>query len=215
MRNKEGHAEDGGFTLVEMVVSFVIMLMLVTLSVAGVLAYQDYADYKRQNSYAQTLFSAAQTKLTGYSVRGQMKKLEDAALEKLDLAMIITPDGSTASESEKGLSAKKGTVYYLVGDRESYEKYRAGEYDGRSDHESRAYQALYGIFDEFLFDKSILNACIAIEFNPDSGQVYSVLYSDKCRKFTYLETSKNGRVNICDRQETYRNEYMIGYYGLD
>ena len=69
MRNKKGQDGDGGFTLVELVVSFVIMLMLVTLSVAGVLAYQDYADYKRQNSYAQTLFSAAQTKLTGYSVR--------------------------------------------------------------------------------------------------------------------------------------------------
>lgn len=215
MRNKKGYAEDGGFTLVELVVSFVIMLMLVTLSVAGVLAYQDYADYKRQNSYAQTLFSAAQTKLTGYSVRGQMKNLEDAASEKLDLAMIVTPDGSMASESEKGLSAKSGTVYCLTGDRESYEKYRAGEYNGKKDRESRAYQALYGIFDEFLFDKSILDACIAVEFNPDCGQVYGVLYSDKCRKFTYLETTKNGRVNICDRQEEYRNEYMIGYYGLD
>ncbi len=99
MRNKKGQDGDGGFTLVELVVSFVIMLMLVTLSVAGVLAYQDYADYKRQNSYAQTLFSAAQTKLTGYSVRGQMKNLEDAAMEKLDLSMLITPDGSAASES--------------------------------------------------------------------------------------------------------------------
>lgn len=215
MRNKEGQAENGGFTLVELVVSFVIMLMLVTLSVVGVLAYQDYADYKRQNSYAQTLFSAAQTKLTGYSVRGQMKDLENAASEKLDLSMVITPDGSAASESGKGSSVKNGTVYCLIGDRESYEKYRAGEYAGRTDRESRSYQALYAIFDEFLFDKSILNACIAIEFNPDCGQVYSVLYSDKCRKFTYLETSKNGRVNICDRQDEYRNEYMIGYYGLD
>lgn len=215
MRNRKGQAKDGGFTLVELVVSFVIMLMLVTLSVTGVLAYQDYADYKRQNSYAQTLFSAAQTKLTGYSVRGQMTNLENAASEKLNLSMVITPDGNTAAESEKGLLAKNGTVYCLVGDRESYEKYRAGEYTGRTDRESKAYQALYGIFDEFLFDKSILNACIAIEFNPDCGQVYSVLYSDKCRKFTYLETSKNGRVNICDRQDEYRNEYMIGYYGLD
>ena len=74
MKNKEQKLEkDCGFTLVEMAVSFVILLMLASLSVAGVLAYQDYADFKRQNSYAQTLFSAAQTKLIGYSVRGQME----------------------------------------------------------------------------------------------------------------------------------------------
>lgn len=215
MRNRKRQAKDGGFTLVELVVSFVIMLMLVTLSVAGVLAYQDYADYKRQNSYAQTLFSAAQTKLTGYSVRGQMSHLKESASDTVDLSLIITPDGLSASESERAELVKNGSIYCLVGDRESYEKYRAGQYDGRNDRESRAYRALYEIFDEFLFDKNILDACIAIEFNPDCGQVYSVLYSDKCSKFTYMETSRNGRVNINDRQEDYRNEYMIGYYGLD
>ncbi len=169
MRNRKRQASDGGFTLVELVVSFVIMLMLVTLSVAGVLAYQDYADYKRQNSYAQTLFSAAQTKLTGYSVRGQMRQLKESASDTVDLSLIITPDGISASESERAEIVKNGNIYCLVGDRESYEKYRAGEYDGRNDRESRAYRALYGIFDEFLFDKNILNACIAIEFNPDCG----------------------------------------------
>lgn len=215
MRNKKRQASNGGFTLVELVVSFVIMLMLVTLSVAGVLVYQDYADYKRQNSYAQTLFSAAQTKLVDYSVRGQLKQLEESASDVVDLSLIVTPDGTPASESESTEAVKDGMIYCLIGDRDSYEKYRAGEYEGRSDQESRAYQALYGIFDEFLFDKSILNACIALEFDPDSGQVYSVLYSDKCRKFTYIETSRNGRVNISDRQDGYRNEYMIGYYGLD
>lgn len=215
MRNRKRQASDGGFTLVELVVSFVIMLILVTLSVAGVLAYQDYADYKRQNSYAQTLFSAAQTKLIDYSVRGQMKQLEESASNTVDLSLIVTPDGIPASESERAEAVKNGNIYYLVGDRDSYEKYRAGEYEGRNDRDSRAYRALYGIFDEFLFDKSILDACIAIEFNPDCGQVYSVLYSDKCSKFTYMETNRNGRVNINDRQEDYRNEYMIGYYGLD
>lgn len=215
MRNRKRQASDGGFTLVELVVSFVIMLILVTLSVAGVLAYQDYADYKRQNSYAQTLFSAAQTKLIDYSVRGQMKQLEESAPNIIDLALIVTPDGTLASESERAEAVKSGNIYCLVGDRDSYEKYRAGEYEGRNDRESRAYRALYGIFDEFLFDKNILDACISIEFNPSCGQVYSVLYSDKCSKFTYMETNRNGRVNINDRQEDYRNEYMIGYYGLD
>lgn len=215
MKNREDKAANAGFTLVEMVVSFVILLMLASLSVVGVLAYQDYADYKRQNSYAQTLFTAAQTQLTGYSVRGQMGKLEEAATNTLDLNIIITPTGITAAQSDKGSEIKKKGVFYLVGNRESYEKYKAGEYAGKNDAESKGYQALYEMFEEFLFDKTVLDACIAVEFCPSEGQVYSVLYSDKCSSFTYTGKIKNGTVNILDRQEDFRNEYMIGYYGLD
>ncbi len=199
----------------EMLVSFVILMMLASLSVAGVLAYQDYADYKRQNNYAQTLFMAAQTKLTSYSVRGQMEELSQIGADTLELSAILTPDGISAAESQKGTEAKSGNIYCLVGNKESYQKYCAGEYQGRTDQESMGYQALYDIFDEFLFDKSVLNACIAIEYNPENAQVYSVLYSDKCSEFTYLAKNKNGRVNIQNRQEDYRSEYMIGYYGLD
>ena len=36
-----------GFTLVELVVSFVIILILASLSIVGVLAYQDFADLKK------------------------------------------------------------------------------------------------------------------------------------------------------------------------
>jgi len=215
MRNKKRKSGNKGFTLVEMLVSFVILMILASLSVAGVLAYQDYADYKRQNSYAQTLFLAAQTKLTSYSVRGQMNGLAEAASDTVELGTILTPDGSSAAESKKGAAVKSGNVCYLLGNRESYQKYCAGEYQGKTDKESMGYQALYDIFDEFLFDKSVLNACIAIEFNPECAQVYSVLYSDKCSEFTYFAKNRNGRVNIQNRQEDYRSEYMIGYYGLD
>lgn len=215
MRNKETQSRNEGFTLVEIAVSFVLLLMLVSLSVAGILAYQDFADFKRQNSYAQTLFSAAQTKLTGYSVRGQMDTLGEAAAEAVDLNQILTPTGVKASESAGGQDAKAGEIYCLVGNRESYEKYKAGEFMNRTDTRSRGYQALYDIFDEFLLDKSILNGCIAIEFSLDAGQVYSVLYSDKCSGFTYTGKNRNGTVNIQNRQEDYRSEYMIGYYGLD
>ena len=50
MKNRETKSHDDGFTLVEMVVSFVLLLMLVSLSVVGILAYQDFADFKRLRS---------------------------------------------------------------------------------------------------------------------------------------------------------------------
>lgn len=216
MKSKEGtENSNNGFTLVELVVSFVIILMLASLSVVGVLAYQDYADYRRQNNYAETLFTAAQSEITGYSVRGQMKRLQSVALHKLSLNEVITPEGIRASESKNGANAKQGEIYYLTGTKETYTAYLNGEYENKSDADSMAYCALYGLFEEYLFDKTILNAAIAVEYNPVQGQIYSVLYSDKCGGFTYTGENKDGIVNILNRQENYRSEYMIGYYGLD
>ena len=85
----------------------------------------------------------------------------------------------------------------------------------KKDMESRKYQVLYDILDEYLMDKSILSAAVALEYNPEKGLVYGVLYSDKNGLFTYTAANKNGRVNICNRQEDYISEYLIGYYGLD
>lgn len=203
MKNKQ---DSKGFTLVELAVCFVILLLLISTGIAGVLAYQDFADFKRQNSYAQTLFAAAQSQLTGYSVRGQMEELKTAADKIVDADTIIAPSGK---------SVNKSNIHFLTGTKEAYEHYLAGEYKGKSDEISRSYQALYDIFDQYLYDKSILKACISIEFDPEEGLVYGVLYSDKNESFTYTQKNKQGRVNICNRQEDYRSEFMIGYYGLD
>lgn len=214
MRNKK-KLDHAGFTMLEMSVTFVIMMLLLTLSVGGILAYQDYADYKRQNDFAQTLFSAAQTKLTGYSVRGQMEQIKRVSVNPVNLQQITTPNGENASESQAGEAVKQNGVYYLYGNKESYTRYITGEYKGRSDEESMEYTALYHIFEEFLFDRTILDACIAIEYDPETAQVYSVLYSDKCNAFTYTGKTGNGQVNISDRRDGFRSEQLLGYYGLE
>lgn len=210
MRNK-----NSGFTLVELLVSFALLLILTSISVVGVFAYQDFADFKRQNEYSQTLFIAAQNRLTAYDARGESDKMMGIPGTLLRLNMIVTPSGKSASETDNGMSAKKGPVYYLTGNKEAYEKYLAGEYRDRTDEASLCYQTLYDIFDGYLADKSILRAAISLEYNPEEGIVYSVLYSDKNNRFVYTGTNGDGMVNICDRREGYRSEYMIGYYGLE
>ena len=204
-----------GFTLVELVVSFVILLIIVSMGIVGVLAYQDFADFKRQNNYAQTLFVAAQSKLTACSVRGEDWEMQQMPGEELLLDTIITPDAKSAAGSSRADGTKSDTIYYLTGTKATYQKYKNGEYEGKNDPESRGYRVLYDMFDEYLIDKTILEAAVALEYNPKKGLVYGVLYSDKNESFTYTAVNKNGRVNVCDRREDYRSEYMIGYYGLD
>lgn len=215
MRNKNKKPGNGGFTLIELVVTFVIMLLLTSLSVVGIMAYQDYADYNRQNSYAQTLFMAAQTKLTAYSERGMLSELQEVSVNELELQKVKIANGVTANECESGQSVKSGTICYLYGGSENYRAYSQGEYRDRTDIQSREYQALYDIFDEFMTDKTVFEGNIALEYNPENGLVYSVLYSDKCGSFTYTGNTVNGTVNVLDRREHIRSERMLGYYGVD
>lgn len=204
-----------GFTLVELIVVMAMMLLLSTLSVAGILEYQDYANYKRVNSYAQTLFVAAQSQLTQYSVRGEMDQLEDIDYGVLNLSDVILPSGKKIAAKDADSAMEGKTIYYLTGTAKTYENYLAGVYESKTDSTSRTYQALYDIFDSYLYDKSILRAAIAIEYNPEEGLVYSVLYSDRVGAFTYEEESTEGKTAIGNRTEDYRSVQMIGYYGVD
>lgn len=214
-KNDMKQNRNAGFTLIEMIAVLVITVILSSLSVAGVLAYQDYSDYKRQNSYAQTLFVTAQTQLTGYCVRGQKSILEKAAVNPVALGTIVTPGGKFASADADSCASQLGEIYYLTGTRETYARYLAGAYYDKTDAESIGYQTLYDVFAEFMSEDSILNACISLEFSPRTGQVYSVLYSDKCTSFSYIRENRKDRLNILDRQDSYRSKNMIGYYGLD
>ncbi len=99
-----------------------------------------------------------------------------------------------------------------------YETY-VNDPEGFKNSNPQAYW-LYEILGSYVYDTTILNdAAICVEFTPDDGQVFSVFYSDKNKSFIYsnheAKTAGNGAADIVDRQEMYRNEYMIGFYGIE
>lgn len=99
-----------------------------------------------------------------------------------------------------------------------YETY-VNDPEGFKNSSPQAYW-LYEILGSYVYDTTILNdAAICVEFTPDDGQVFSVFYSDKNKSFIYsnheAKTAGNGAADIVDRQEMYRNEYMIGFYGIE
>ncbi len=94
----------------------------------------------------------------------------------------------------------------------------------------------YWVFEllaSYVYDISVLNgtkqadgsgngAAICVEVAPDDGQVVSVLYSDKNDQFIYKgladpdgTAESSGIVDIANRTESYRNERMVGFYGVD
>ena len=63
IKEKQGEA----FTLVELMVTMVLVGILLGASAAGIFYYQKWSVWQRQEHYARTLFLAAQSGMTQYS----------------------------------------------------------------------------------------------------------------------------------------------------
>ena len=64
-RTEQGaRANNSGFTLVELIVVLVLMMILLSLVIFGGLSWQDWSRFKHENTVAEDLFYAAQNQLT-------------------------------------------------------------------------------------------------------------------------------------------------------
>ncbi|MCD2492420.1 discoidin domain-containing protein [Lacrimispora sp. NSJ-141] len=225
---KAGRNSRGGYTLVELIVVIVILLILAGATVFGITRWLSFTDFKRQNEYAQTIFVAAQNQLTEYSENGRLSELQAAVSDEageyehvLDVTKLKGMDGEPYKlsevwpESDKdttrpNASRYQGEICSLIGTKEDYQNYLAG-------NAGKEMTALYDMLSAYLYDTSILNAAVCVEFTPEDGQVFAVLYSDKSTGFEYNPDNKAKRntVDISNRKSDYRKARMIGYYGVD
>ncbi|MDO5155032.1 MAG: prepilin-type N-terminal cleavage/methylation domain-containing protein [Eubacteriales bacterium] len=210
-----------GFTLIEMVVVMAILSILLGLSVVGMLGWQDWADFNRQNEYAQTLFLAAQSQLAEYSESGQLGQLEQMMKdEHEDYSNVIDP---TTLRTENGLY-ELDKVWYQSGGDSAYQtsicsvSAQAGDYSKYMQGQKTASDTapiLFQIVSAYVYDTSVLDAAICLEFTPSEGQVFAVCFSDKNSSLVYRAPEKEGEVDITDRSENVRYDNKWGYYGVD
>ena len=78
-----------GFTLVEMIVTMMLLSILLTISVMGLMAWQDWSDFNQANEYAETMFLAAQNQLSEYNANGTLEDFakQTAYREQFDLCV--------------------------------------------------------------------------------------------------------------------------------
>ena len=183
MSRLAGSGRRGGFTLVELVVVIVILLILTGGIVIGVMKWINWSNFKRQNEYAQTIFVAAQNQLTEYSANGQLPSLQaalsdggDAYRNTLDVTALKDSDGNSYQMSEvwpesskdttrPNASRYQGTICSLIGTSEDYQAYL----EGTAGEDATL---LYDLLSSYLYDVSILNATVCLEFTPEDGQVF-------------------------------------------
>lgn len=235
---KRGIRGNGGFTLVELIVVLVVLGILCSLAVMSIIGWQDYADFKQNNEAAKSIFAASQTQLTQYGERGQLTDLISLiAYDEKDTGSYLLRDKELKNEDGtialgdiwQSFTGKEernvGNIYYLMVNKGDYQAYLAKKSLSLQELKSSKYtdrdrkiRAAFDLIDPYVADKSMLDAAICIEFDPDPkvALVYSVFYNDKVESFTYEETpSSSKEASIYSRREKDRREKKTGYYGAE
>ncbi len=210
-----------GFTLVEMIVTMMLLSILLTISVMGLMAWQDWSDFNQANEYAETMFLSAQNQLSEYTANGTLedfaKQTKKYSPAKVKLDSIYYEEGKAYTEDSVWVTKDKGTLVSVCANKGDYSLYAAGKTTT-----SPTAPIVYQLLESYLYDTSILNDAICVEFSLEDGQVFSVLYCGKANdddkeSFVYSGSDNNlrGQVNIASRYESYRKDRMLGYYGVD
>jgi len=93
-RNLSQLNTNKGFTLVELIVVLVLFVILLAISIAGLLTWQDWSRFKKENTAAETIFYAAQNQLSELSATGVYKEKVVKILEGKGDLLLDKPEGT-------------------------------------------------------------------------------------------------------------------------
>lgn len=196
----------GGFTLVELVVTLVILSILFAIAVPSLLGYIHLSQFRKNESYAKTMYLSAESELTYLRTGGEWESF----CSKVKKEGVLNQSFDESDEDRKKLV---GRIYGIRLD--------AGEYaEGELSGDGALVDALLS---QDTYDKSVLNAAICIEIDVESGQVYSVFYGTNCKGLYYgsNEDSKPADmsgswldIDYSKRDRDTRREERLGYYSV-
>lgn len=196
----------GGFTLVELVVALVILSILFAIAVPSLLGYIHLSQFRKNESYAKTMYLSAESELTYLRTGGEWESF----------CSKVKKEGALNQSFDESDEDRKKLVGRIYGIRLDAGEYAEGELSGDG--------ALVGaLLSQDTYDKSVLNAAICIEIDVESGQVYSVFYGTSC-KGLYYGSNENSKpadmsgswldIDYSKRGRDTRREERLGYYSV-
>ena len=187
-------------------VTLVILSILFAIAVPSLLGYIHLSQFRKNESYAKTMYLSAESELTYLRTGGEWESF----CSKVKKEGVLNQSFDESDEDRKKLV---GRIY---GIRLDAGEYAEGELSGDG--------ALVGaLLSQDTYDKSVLNAAICIEIDVESGQVYSVFYGTNCKGLYYgsNEDSKPADmsgswldIDYSKRDRDTRREERLGYYSV-
>ncbi|MDD6678347.1 MAG: prepilin-type N-terminal cleavage/methylation domain-containing protein, partial [Firmicutes bacterium] len=177
MRRSFDHKKKKGFSLTEMLATIAIIVILIAIAVPSIISIRRSLEFKKMNNYAKEIFMAAQSNLVDRHVAGTLKEIRD----KLDAENDRIPSLNNAQFPASEYSSE---YYYIT--------------SGTTVSPAFDLVLPAGSIDPTLRDKKIM-----IEFNPYTGNVFSVFYSEGEEDLDYSNVT---------RVTSDRKKIMLGYY---
>ncbi len=176
-RSKQGSL---GYTLTELLVVIGIIAIICAIAIPSVIWLSSTLRFKQRNDYAKSIFMAAQQNLSDMRANGQLPVLQSAG------GAGFIPAGMAATV-EEDLSEYVYTASYSA-----------------SGANSAAMELILPVGS---VDATALEEQIIIEYNPITGNVYSVFYSEENENI--LTAYAGGSL---PRDRSARKDIMLGYY---
>ena len=197
MKNlKNRRKGKAGFTMSELLIVVAIVIVLFAVAVLSLVTIQKNLRQKELDSKAEILYVAAQNRMSelragGYESLYQYDESKDNGVAKVGLIPLDAPE-----EDEEDAITKDTLCYVVSADRVAVGK------------------AAASVLPESSVDAELWNNHWVIEYDPESGSVYGVFYSEEeitsGDASTALPTYLN-RMRV--RQTRLHNGAKIGYYG--
>lgn len=172
-----------------------IMAILFGIAIPGLSAYIHLSQFQRNDSYAKTMYLAAESSLTYHRTGGDWE----------DLALDIEQQGTQSFPDDD----EKQSIYAL--------RLAPGEYGEEAKSGDGALVA--ELLDTDIYDKSMLDAAICLEIDITSGQIYSVFYGTNCDGLYYSHEGGDHAGQLCidgdKRDYDKRKAERLGYYSVE
>lgn len=186
MKNKATRNNMRGFSLMEMLVTVLILVILFALAMIPISKIQKNLRQTELDSRAEMIFSAVQNRMTRLQAAGQDSYYQPTGGVGVTKLNMIPKDADEKNYKETTLA------YVTSAD--------------KNDKDSAA----SWIYPETEAEADLWNANWVVEFDPSSGSVYAVFFSREDMKYT-----PDGFNDLRYRDKRLEDGARIGYYGGD
>ena len=187
MKNKATRNNMRGFSLMEMLVTVLILVILFALAMIPISKIQKNLRQTELDSRAEMIFSAVQNRMTRLQAAGQDSYYQPTGTTGVKKLNMIPKD------ADKDNNYEPTTLAYVT-----------------SDDKDNPNSAASWIYPETEAEAELWDGSWVVEFDPSSGSVYAVFFSREDMKYT-----PDGFNDLRYRDKRLENGAKVGYYGGD